>query len=113
MKELEKQRSVDQLAHPARAARPELFARPGSVAGCFRRRGDQRLGSYYRLRYRDGVFLRSVYLVAAGPLVDRVINARDGQPGAEQPPPEHCARALTPAPHPPALHMDLPNCDVG
>ena len=77
---LENRDSVDQLAHPALvllAARPELFARQGSIATSWRRRGDRTFGPYYRLRYRDGQCARSLYLGRAGPLVDRVRHALD------------------------------------
>ncbi len=54
------------------AARPELFARQGSVAASWRRVGPKKYGPYYRLRYRDGGVSRSLYLGRQGPLVDCV-----------------------------------------
>jgi hypothetical protein len=80
MSELENRDFVDQLAHPAvalLAARPELFARQGSLSATWRRRGDKTFGPYYRLRYRDQRRACSLYLGPAGALVDRVRGALD------------------------------------
>jgi hypothetical protein len=54
------------------AARPELFARQGSVSASWRRRAQKTYGPYYRLRYREGGVSRSLYLGRQGPLVDHV-----------------------------------------
>jgi hypothetical protein len=74
-KELENRRSADQQPHPAMAllaARPDLFARQGSVVASWRRRGTRTYGPYYRLIYREEGRQRSVYLGTAGGLVEEV-----------------------------------------
>ena len=72
-------RKIDpQRTHRALAlirARPGLFARHGSVIADRKRRGPRDLGPYYRLRYRDGRQVRSIYLGRAGPLVEEVRQA--------------------------------------
>jgi hypothetical protein len=42
------------------AARPEVFARQGSVVASWRRRGTRTYGPYYRLIYREGGRQRSI-----------------------------------------------------
>jgi hypothetical protein len=69
---LETERIVDQQTHPALALiarRRELFARQGSIAAAWRRRGSRTYGPYYRLSYREGGRQRSVYLGREGALV--------------------------------------------
>ena len=75
---MENRRVERQLPHPALAlieANPALFARQGAVVAGWRRRGQRRMGPYYRLRYRDGPCLRTIYLGPEGPLVERVRQA--------------------------------------
>jgi len=75
MKKLETERLVDQQTHPALALiarRPDLFARQGSVAAAWRRRGTRTFGPYYRLSYREDGRQQSVYLGREGPLVVRL-----------------------------------------
>jgi hypothetical protein len=66
---------VDQLDdrnHPAIVlvdARPEFFARHGSISATWRRRGQKTFGPYYRLSYRDGPRQAAIYLGREGPLV--------------------------------------------
>ena len=70
-----KTQSVDQLDHAAIrliSARPDLFARQGSVAATWRRRDGKRFGPYYRLAYREDGRQCSVYLGRAGAVVERV-----------------------------------------
>ena len=72
---MENRKSADQHAHPAMAllaARPDLFARQGSVVASWRRRGTQTYGPYYRLIYRDERRQRSIYFGRAGGLVEEV-----------------------------------------
>jgi hypothetical protein len=74
-KQLENRKGADQHAHPALAllaARPDLFARQGSVVASWRRRGTQTYGPYYRLIYRDERRQRSIYLGRAGGLVEEI-----------------------------------------
>ena len=74
-KQLENRQSADQHPHPALAlfaARPELFARQGSVVASWRRRGTKTYGPYYRLIYREEGRQRSLYLGGAGGLVEEV-----------------------------------------
>jgi hypothetical protein len=74
-KEMENRKSADQHAHPAPAllaARPDLFARQGSVVASWRRRGAHTYGPYYRLIYREEGRQRSVYLGRAGGLVEAI-----------------------------------------
>jgi hypothetical protein len=62
-------------AHPALAllvARPERFARQGSVVASWRRRGTHTYGPYYRLIYREEGRQRSIYLGRAGGLVEAI-----------------------------------------
>jgi len=62
-------------AHPALAllaARPELFARQGSVVASWRRRGTHTYRPYYRLIYREASRQRSIYLGRAGGLVEEI-----------------------------------------
>ena len=66
---------VDQLDHAAIclvSARPDLFARQGSVAATCRYRDGKRIGPYYRLAYREDGRQWSVYLGRAGAVVERV-----------------------------------------
>jgi hypothetical protein len=61
--------------HPALAlldARPDIFARRGSVVATSRRRGTRTYGPYYRLSYRDGGRQQSIYLGRASELVEQV-----------------------------------------
>ncbi|MEN6452413.1 MAG: hypothetical protein ABFC96_18145 [Thermoguttaceae bacterium] len=70
-----KTQSVDQLDHTAirlLSARPEQFARQGSVVAAWRCRDGKRFGPYYRLAYRDDGRQASVYLGRAGLIVERV-----------------------------------------
>ena len=70
-----KTQSVDQLDHAAIrliSARPDVFARQGSVAATWRCRDGKRFGPYYRLAYRDDGRQCSVYLGRAGAVVERV-----------------------------------------
>jgi hypothetical protein len=72
---MENRKSADQHAHPAMAllaARPDLFARQGSVVASWRRRGTRTYGPYYRLIYRDERRQRSIYFGRAGGLVEEV-----------------------------------------
>jgi hypothetical protein len=72
---LENRKSADQHVHPALAllaARPDLFARQGSVVASWRRRGTRTYGPYYRLIYREASRQRSIYLGRAGGLVEEV-----------------------------------------
>ena len=72
---LETERIVDQQTHPALALiarRAELFARQGSIAAAWRRRGSRTYGPYYRLCYREDGRQRSVYLGREGTLVAQV-----------------------------------------
>jgi hypothetical protein len=72
-------REIDpQRPHRALAlirAQPALFVRHGAVITDWKHRGARRLGPYYRLRYRDGRRVRSIYLGRDGPLVDQVRQA--------------------------------------
>ncbi len=85
MRKLENQELVDQHGDPPPAAlhsrpsaldliaaRPELFARQGSVCASWRRVGPKTYGPYYCLRYRDGGVSRSLYLGRQTPLVECV-----------------------------------------
>jgi hypothetical protein len=75
---LENQQIDPQQPHRALAwiqANPGLFARYGTLIIDWRRRGDRRCGPYYRLRYRDGRRVRSIYLGRDGPLVEQVRQA--------------------------------------
>jgi hypothetical protein len=54
------------------AARPDIFARQGSVVPTWRRRGTRTYGPYYRLSYRDAGRQQSLYLGRAGELVQQV-----------------------------------------
>jgi len=68
-------KGADQHPHPALAllaARPELFARQGSVVASWRRRGAYTYGPYYRLIYREEGRQCSVYLGRAGGLVEEI-----------------------------------------
>jgi hypothetical protein len=73
--ELELPPPVDQLNHrnhPAIVlvdAKPEFFARHGSITATWRRRGQKTFGPYYRLSYRDGPRQAAIYLGREGPLV--------------------------------------------
>jgi hypothetical protein len=72
---VENRKSADQHPHPALAllaARPDLFARQGSVVASWRRRGTHTYGPYYRLIYREASRQRSIYLGRAGGLVEEV-----------------------------------------
>ena len=72
---MEIRKSADQHPHPALAllaARPDLFARQGSVVASWRRRGTRTYGPYYRLIYREASRQRSLYLGRAGGLVEEV-----------------------------------------
>ena len=72
---MEIQQVVDQQTHPALtliAARPDIFARQGSVVATWRRRGTHTYGPYYRLGYRDGRRRHTVYLGRDGSLVDQI-----------------------------------------
>lgn len=72
---MEIQKPVDQLKHPAITlitARPDLFARQGSVNATWRRRNGLTFGPYYRLSYRDDGRQCAVYLGREGPLVQHV-----------------------------------------
>ena len=69
-----KTKLVDQLDHAAIrliSARPDVFARQGSVTPTWRRRDGKRFGPYYRLAYREDGRQRSVYL-GRGAVVERV-----------------------------------------
>ena len=62
---MERQEPVDQHSHPALAllaARPDIFARQGSVVATWRRRGTRTYGPYFRLAYRDSGRQTSIYL---------------------------------------------------
>ena len=72
---MENRQSADQHVHPALAllaARPDLFARQGSVVASWRRRGTRTYGPYYRLIYREEGRQRSLYLGRAGGLVEEI-----------------------------------------
>ena len=72
---LENRRIAEQHLHAALACiagRPEVFARQGSVAATWRRRGTRVYGPYYCLIYRQEGRQRSVYLGPAGALVEEV-----------------------------------------
>jgi hypothetical protein len=72
---MEIQQPVEQLDHPATAlitARPNLFARQGSVSVTWRRRSGKTFGPYYRLSYRENGRQCAVYLGREGPVVQRV-----------------------------------------
>ena len=80
MSKSEIQTLVDQHVHPALAlltARPELFARQGSLSATWRRRGAKTSGPYYRLRYRDAGRAYSLYLGRDAAVVDRVRQTLD------------------------------------
>lgn len=83
--QLENRQRVDQLdsqpgvegfqKHPAVVllnARPDLFARQGSINPTWRHRNGVAFGPYYRLAYRENGRQHAVYLGREGPLVDRV-----------------------------------------
>ncbi len=75
---MEKQQVERQLTHPALAlirANPAMFSRQGTVVPGWRRRGHLRMGPYYRLCYRDGRRVRSIYLGRDGPLLEQVRQA--------------------------------------
>lgn len=75
---MENQQIDPQRPHRALAliqADPGLFARCGMVITDWKRSGDRWRGPYYRLRYRDGGRLRSIYLGRDGPLVQQVREA--------------------------------------
>jgi hypothetical protein len=72
---VENRKSADQHVHPALAllvARPDLFARQGSVVASWCRRGTRTYGPYYRLIFREEGRQRSLYLGRAGGLVEEV-----------------------------------------
>ena len=72
---MENQPLADQHLHAALAriaGRPGLFARQGSVAATWRRRGARVYGPYYSLIYREEGRQRSLYLGRAGALVEEV-----------------------------------------
>ena len=72
---MENQPPVDQREHAAvalMAARPDLFARQGSVSATWRQRNGKTFGPYYRLSYRENGRQCAIYLGREGPLVDRV-----------------------------------------
>jgi hypothetical protein len=72
---MENRKGADQHPHPALAllaARPEQFARQGSVVASWRRRGTRTYGPYYRLIYREEGRQRSIYLGRAGGLVEAI-----------------------------------------
>ena len=72
---MENQPLADQHLHAALtriAGRPDLFARQGSVAASWRRRGARVYGPYYSLIYREEGRQRSLYLGRAGALVEEV-----------------------------------------
>jgi hypothetical protein len=74
-KQLENRQRADQHVHPALAllaARPDVFARQGSVVASWRRRGTRAYGPYYRLIYREASRQRSIYLGRAGGLVEEI-----------------------------------------
>lgn len=62
----------DHLATALIAARPDLFARQGSVSTTWRRRNGSAYGPYYRLSYRDDGRQCSIYLGRDGPIVAHV-----------------------------------------
>ena len=75
---MENQQVERQLTHPALdliQANPAMFSRQGTVVSGWRRRGQKRMGPYYRFCYRDGPCLRSIYLGREGPLVEQVRQA--------------------------------------
>jgi hypothetical protein len=85
---LEIQEVVDQQIHPALVlipARPDTFARQGSVVATWRRRGTQTYGPYYRLSYRDGGRQHAIYLGRAGGGCDLVEQVRRRLDALQQP----------------------------
>ncbi|MFH1923443.1 MAG: hypothetical protein ABIP48_26585 [Planctomycetota bacterium] len=75
---MENRESVDQNSHRALgliAARPEVFARQGSVVAIWRRYRGRKLGPYFRLAYREAGRQCSVYLGRAGRVVEAVRGA--------------------------------------
>jgi len=53
-------------------SRPDIFSRQGSVQASYRRYGGRVLGPYYRVLYRDGGGLRSIYIGAEEGLAEDV-----------------------------------------
>ena len=72
---MEKTTSVDQKLAAVEqlvASRPDTFARQGVVVATWRRVGQQRLGPYYSLRFRDGRRQQSLYLGSSRELAEQV-----------------------------------------
>lgn len=66
---------ASEVKHPAIAlitARPDLFARQGSVNPTWRQRNGKTFGPYFRLSYRDDGRQCAIYLGRDGPLVEHV-----------------------------------------